>query len=81
VPAVAAASRLAGRAFVTVPVAAVDRPLAVGAVVATIAQRPPQPAASAADTTFVPSEHVEKAAVASLRMPTFREVASCLLWV
>lgn len=82
VPAVAAASRMAGRAFVTVPVAAVDRPLAVGAVVAmTTARRPPRPAASAADADFSPPDHVEETAVASLRMPTFREVASCLLWV
>ena len=82
VPAVAVASRLAGWAVVTVPAAAVDRPLAAGSVVATTtARRPPRPAASAAHTDFLPSEHVEETAGAPLGMPTFREVASCLLWV
>jgi len=80
VPAVAVASRLAGWAVVTVPAAAVERPLAAGSVVATTtARRPPRPAASAAHTDFLPSEHVEETAGAPLGMPTFREVASCLL--
>jgi len=82
VPAVAVASRLTGWAVVTVPAAAVDRPLAAGSVVATTTARmPPRQAASAADTDFLPSEHVEETAGAPLGMPTFREMASCLLWV
>ena len=82
VPAVAAASRTIGWAFVTVPAAAVDRPLAWRSVVAaTTAPTALRRAASATDTDFLPLENVEETTVASLGVPTFREVASCLLWV
>jgi beta-lactamase regulating signal transducer with metallopeptidase domain len=81
VPAVAAASRLAGWAFVTVPAAAVDQPLAAEAFVAAAAPRPLRKPVAVADGEFALPDSIEETAAASLRMPTFREVASCLLWV
>lgn len=82
VPAVATASRLLNWAAVQVPAALVDRPLAAAAVVApAVLPRPQRAPAVVADAELVPSARTAETVGAPLRMPTFREAASGLLWV
>jgi DNA-binding Lrp family transcriptional regulator len=75
----ASASRMVGWAFVTVPAAAVDQPLAAEAFVAAAAPRPLRKPVAVADGEFALPDSIDQTPAASLRMPTFREVASCLL--
>jgi beta-lactamase regulating signal transducer with metallopeptidase domain len=82
VPAVAAASRLGGWGAVRISPVTVDRPLSPRPfLVAPAVPRPvPVPASEAGDGVLQP-EHIAERAVVPMRVPTFREVASCLLWV
>ncbi|MBU6222620.1 MAG: hypothetical protein KGR24_07690 [Planctomycetes bacterium] len=82
VPAVAAASRLAGWGAVRVSPVTVDRPLAPRPfLVASAMPRPtPVPASEAGEDALRP-EGVADPDVVPMRVPTFREAASGLLWV
>ncbi len=81
VPAVAAASRLAGWGAVRVSPVTVDRPLAPRPFLVKAAEpRPvPVPASAAGDEAMRP-ERVAEPAATPMRVPTFREAASGLLW-
>jgi|LakMenEpi03Aug12_release.lakeMendotaPanAssembly.Ray.scaffolds.fasta_scaffold91213_2 beta-lactamase regulating signal transducer with metallopeptidase domain len=87
VPAVAAASRLSGRAAVKIPSAVVDWPVVPGPVGgATVARPQPPlpdtvPASAAAAVPAAPGGSGDDQPASSARPPTFREAASCLLWV
>ena len=82
VPAVAAASRVAGWAAVNLPAGIVDRPLAAVPVVAAAAvPRPPRMPGTTADAEPMPPEPAAEPAAAWRGLPTLRETASGLLWV
>ena len=82
VPAVAAASRVAGWAAVNLPAGIVDRPLAAVPVVAAAAvPRPPRMPGTTADAEPIPLEPAAEPAAAWRGLPTLREAASGLLWV
>lgn len=81
VPAVAAASRFAGWGAVRVSPVSIDRPLAVQPFIVKAAEsRPAAVPASTADDSAVQPEGVAEARVVPMRVPTFREAASGLLW-
>ena len=82
VPVVAAASRLGGWGAVRISNATVDRPLSTRPfLVPPAVPRPtPGPDSSPREEAVRP-ERVAEPAVVPMRVPTFREVASCLLWV
>ena len=82
VPVVAAASRLGGWGAVRISNATVDRPLSTRPfLVPSAVPRPtPVPDSSPREEAVRP-ERVAEPAVVPMRVPTFREVASCLLWV
>ena len=82
VPVVAAASRLGGWGAVRISNATVDRPLSTRPfLVPPAVPRPtPVPDSSPREEAVRP-ERVAEPAVVPMRVPTFREVASCLLWV
>ena len=82
VPAVAAASRLAGWGVVRVSPVSVDRPLAPRPflVKAAVPRPAALPASTAGDNALQPEAVAEPAAVV-VPGPTFREAASGLLWV
>jgi hypothetical protein len=82
VPAVAAASRLAGWGAVRVSPVTVDRPLSPRPflVMSAVPRPAPVPASAAGEEALRP-ERVAEPAAAPLRVPTFREAASGLLWV
>ena len=82
VPVVAAASRLGGWGAVRISNATVDRPLSMRPfLVPPAVPRPtPVPDSSPREEAVRP-ERVAEPAVVPMRVPTFREVASCLLWV
>ena len=82
VPAVAVASRLAGWGVVRVSPVTVDRPLAPRPfLVASAMPRPDLVPASAAGDEAMRPEGVADPDVVPMRVPTFREAASGLLWV
>lgn len=82
VPAVAATSRLGGWGAVRISNATVDRPLSPRPfLVPPAVPRPtPVPDSSPREEAVRPEQAAEPAVV-PMRVPTFREVASCLLWV
>ncbi len=82
VPAVAATSRLGGWGAVRISNATVDRPVSPRPFLVTPAVPRPAPVADSShrDEPAQP-ERVAEPAVVPMRVPTFREVASCLLWV
>jgi beta-lactamase regulating signal transducer with metallopeptidase domain len=87
VPAVAAASRLTGKAAVKIPTAVVDWPVVPGPVGGATVARPQPPVPD----TVPPSAAAAVPAASggsgddqpgpAARPPTYREAASCLLWV
>ena len=82
VPAVAAASRVAGWAAMNVPAAIVDRPLAAVPVVAAAAvPKPSRMPGTTIDAEPVRPEPDAEPMAPSLRLPTLREAASGLLWM
>jgi len=82
VPAVAAASRLVGWGAVRISNATVDRPVAPRPLLVLPAVPRPAPAPDSSPRELaVRPERVAEPAVVPMRVPTFREVASCLLWV
>ena len=82
VPAVAATSRLGGWGAVRISNATVDRPVSPRPFLVTPAVPRPAPVADSSphDEPAQP-ERVAEPAVVPMRVPTFREVASCLVWV
>ena len=82
VPAVAAVSRLGGWGAVRVSPVTVDRPLTPRSFAVTAAvPRPASVPAVALSTEAQRPDRVAEPAMVPMRAPTFREAASCLLWV